>query len=331
MVFVAILGIDYALLSFFRKQLCGSAEAQSHNTEPLIKNPSSVITSDVVPNPSASINEDELWANALNEVDGKSRNTGLWARCFAQSDGDESTAKAQYIKLRFAMMYEDAVADAKLASPQDSAEVGSQKTIGLDELQHEKNYGPVKETSDGSIWISVGVAVAVVCALLLWLAMLGQQPKRSQPQATLQPDWVKNQSKAIDDVRSGTLVVGDVRVTNPATESEFLNPYRTKYVVLSQKQSHLLEKSQSWWVSGNELSIKITNPFSAPVAKLLLVLKDNACDAQASHQYLLGLELNKSLPPGATSVYKGTIPFDYLTVIGRGQRCAVITNAVIEK
>lgn len=44
-------------------------------------------------------NED--WAKALAEVeDPKQRDIGLWARCFAESGGDESKAKAEYVKQR---------------------------------------------------------------------------------------------------------------------------------------------------------------------------------------------------------------------------------------
>lgn len=40
---------------------------------------------------------DDLWAEALREVESEARQPGLWARCFAQANGDESKAKAAYI------------------------------------------------------------------------------------------------------------------------------------------------------------------------------------------------------------------------------------------
>ena len=43
----------------------------------------------------------DLWARAMSEVeDAQQRDAGLWARCFAEADGDESRAKAAYIKVR---------------------------------------------------------------------------------------------------------------------------------------------------------------------------------------------------------------------------------------
>ncbi len=54
----------------------------------------------------------DVWAEALNEAGNPEiRNSGLWARCFAQADGDENKAKAAYIRTR-AQELEEADADA---------------------------------------------------------------------------------------------------------------------------------------------------------------------------------------------------------------------------
>lgn len=42
----------------------------------------------------------EAWANAMREVDSSDREPGLWAKCFAEADGDEAKAKAAYIRQR---------------------------------------------------------------------------------------------------------------------------------------------------------------------------------------------------------------------------------------
>lgn len=43
---------------------------------------------------------DDAWAQALAEVESGARQPGLWARCFAQAEGDENKAKAAYIAER---------------------------------------------------------------------------------------------------------------------------------------------------------------------------------------------------------------------------------------
>lgn len=43
----------------------------------------------------------DVWAEALSESENQEqRNSGLWARCFAQADGDENKARAAYIRIR---------------------------------------------------------------------------------------------------------------------------------------------------------------------------------------------------------------------------------------
>lgn len=43
---------------------------------------------------------DQEWESALNEVNSPERDSGLWARCFSDCNGDENKAKAMYIKER---------------------------------------------------------------------------------------------------------------------------------------------------------------------------------------------------------------------------------------
>ena len=75
-----MLGIYYGMLQFFKQQLV---------------NPS--VTSKTSNNSNAS-NDDYLRAEV--EFNSAQRDAGLWARCFAEADGNEATAKARYIKSR---------------------------------------------------------------------------------------------------------------------------------------------------------------------------------------------------------------------------------------
>jgi hypothetical protein len=57
-------------------------------------------------NPAGSLkgNADEnkslrTWEIALEEFDSPKRKTGLWAKLYAESDGEENRAKAQYLKI----------------------------------------------------------------------------------------------------------------------------------------------------------------------------------------------------------------------------------------
>jgi hypothetical protein len=46
------------------------------------------------------LNEEELYAQALAEAESGQHRPGLWAKAFADADGDLNRAKALYVKLR---------------------------------------------------------------------------------------------------------------------------------------------------------------------------------------------------------------------------------------
>jgi hypothetical protein len=50
---------------------------------------------------------EDLYAQAMNEVDVGGRVDGLWAKCFAEASGDERVAKAQYIKIRVQQLQQE--------------------------------------------------------------------------------------------------------------------------------------------------------------------------------------------------------------------------------
>lgn len=49
---------------------------------------------------SAATPEEELWAIAAQEMDSQGRRAGLWAKAFAEAQGNEPTARANYLKWR---------------------------------------------------------------------------------------------------------------------------------------------------------------------------------------------------------------------------------------
>lgn len=51
-------------------------------------------------NSTTSAQEEEFWAQALDEFEGTSRRPGLWAKSFADAQGDDALTKANYLKQR---------------------------------------------------------------------------------------------------------------------------------------------------------------------------------------------------------------------------------------
>jgi hypothetical protein len=50
---------------------------------------------------------EESWATALEEFENNARRPGLWARVFAEANGEESVAKAAYLSRRAAELHEE--------------------------------------------------------------------------------------------------------------------------------------------------------------------------------------------------------------------------------
>lgn len=56
--------------------------------------------------------EEDFWAAAMSELDNGTRRPGLWAKAFAESDGDETKAKVAYLKSRVLQLTEMSQANA---------------------------------------------------------------------------------------------------------------------------------------------------------------------------------------------------------------------------
>lgn len=50
--------------------------------------------------PSQPFDDEKAWADAASELDGPNRRMGLWAKCYAEADGDDARARAQYLRIR---------------------------------------------------------------------------------------------------------------------------------------------------------------------------------------------------------------------------------------
>lgn len=93
---------------------CIAASGSVHSqisSRPAVAGPSSTSTlasnveiapphhSSMQPQPAAAL-EEELWAIAAQEMDSQGRRIGLWAKAFAEAQGNEPAARANYLKWR---------------------------------------------------------------------------------------------------------------------------------------------------------------------------------------------------------------------------------------
>lgn len=65
---------------------------------------------------------EDCWAQALAEYESDRKKPGLWARAYAEAQGDEAAAKAHYLKLRATQLFEDYQEQAREVIKQQQAE-----------------------------------------------------------------------------------------------------------------------------------------------------------------------------------------------------------------
>ena len=63
------------------------------------------------------ITDDQHWADALAEFESDKRKAGLWARVFSEAQGNETLAKANYLKTRAGELRDEQVANTPVNCP----------------------------------------------------------------------------------------------------------------------------------------------------------------------------------------------------------------------
>jgi hypothetical protein len=115
-------------------------------------------------------NSDTLWLEAEREADEpSSRNAGLWARCFAQAEGDSGKAKALYMSERVRQM----------GGREIKAKPQSQITSAL-------KYG-------------LALLVLMFAAVMVFGFMLPDNSEQSGQRAAIELCWKDHQNPALDE------------------------------------------------------------------------------------------------------------------------------------
>lgn len=94
-IIMLIIAISFAMIQFFKKQLGLMGELRATT---LSSNNSSSFHQKLENQEQSVFSSDEVWESALKELDSNKRNEGLWAKCFAECNGDEGKARAMYLK-----------------------------------------------------------------------------------------------------------------------------------------------------------------------------------------------------------------------------------------
>lgn len=94
--------------------------------------------------------EETMWATALQEVEGSARKQGLWAKSFAECNGDEAAAKAAYLRERVSRLKEEALAATSAAAAIQS-KARAEAQIQIDNLKSDFISGRTLSPKDYSL------------------------------------------------------------------------------------------------------------------------------------------------------------------------------------
>ena len=134
----------------------------------------------------SKIAEEQLYAQAAEEVAAGVIRQGLWAKAIAESDGNEAAAKARYIKLRVELMIAEAdlaehavgvavheVKRAAKESARESARESQQAWAAAEAERFEREAADreeeAKETDAVAYWLFTAVILLVIISGLLAL------------------------------------------------------------------------------------------------------------------------------------------------------------------
>jgi hypothetical protein len=92
------------------------------------------------------------WELALDEYNGSKRNNGLWAKIFAENNGDENSTKAQYLKIRASAISQQRITDESTRQATVFANASNSTCIENDALNyHQSSFKfPIFKLANGN-------------------------------------------------------------------------------------------------------------------------------------------------------------------------------------
>lgn len=98
-------------------------------------------------------NDEEFWERALNEYEGSDRKKGLWAKLFAEHNGDDQKIKIQYLKIRVEQLTQESslISNKKLETlPEDNFNLEAESS----KAKHPQEYKNIEDYIISGIYLT---------------------------------------------------------------------------------------------------------------------------------------------------------------------------------
>jgi hypothetical protein len=278
------MSITYGLLAYFKKQI-NNANINVNDFEI----------------------QDKYWEQSSVELQ-NSRNEAVWAKSFANSNGDEAKAKAFYLKYR-----------AESLQRQNSINNSNDTKI-----QVKEDLTSVVERKPSDFFGTLGKYLFIIFFVLMlaFVYFITNDSKSSSgvtlnqtPSASFErsDSYKSDVSKLRNGIKSREIPVFamDVEVISSKVDV-FDKPWSRYRIVLPKEQVDVVESQNIWWVEENNIFIRLHNPTAKDVLGFAFSL------SQLQEKILLSIELKVPLKPYHYAIYSSALPFDFLKSFSSG-------------
>lgn len=288
--------------------------------------------------------DSEAWETAYKEAEGEGRVIAVWAKCFADANGDEQRCKAQYIKQRAAEIisqrtqYYIAQENERIErenKERNAIERAKEEAAILERKRFQQQLADEAKDNPATFkaLLFVPLILFAVFGLTFWIVGKAEDPNLSNERFEAKPSnsEVSSETRKIaEQSKSGAYPSYYASITNPKSSSEFVdNGGNANLTQLSQPDIDSLEAANRWWVnaSGDQISIYTKNQTKSAIKQMLFDVSDAACNEDGKH-YLLALELSKEIPPNTEAVIGGKLPFRFFRYVPSNKKnCGLIVRA----
>lgn len=281
------------------------------------------ISTKSLPESSESKNQDEpLWEEILNEFESEKRNKGLWAKCFAEMNGDETQAKAAYLKERFQTLKQYA-ADLKTNSNESTRIISNNSQSLKEDIIHKKH--PSKYALNTMFGIVIILVAILIVGAIFYVGKrtthdIPAIPKFSEERKS---PWKERVNYLKNELASGNLKA--IKASSSSAENIYeitTKPWNTYRKNLPKHQVLLVENTNTWWFERpNTLFIRLSNTTFEELLGVALEISSGSCSEQSNNISYVELNFEKSLLPTYDAVFKTELPFSYLEKYGKGTNC----------
>lgn len=301
-------GVTFFLYKFFHKNLINESKVAS-------KVPDSIIN-------------DRHWEQAVRELDG-SKHDATWAKALVNAEGDETRAKAAYLKMR-------------------AGDLNSRENANQDIIKLTANEADSKPSISLLIWNDfnlVGKISILIIIGLVFYYFYGAVGSRSPmitsnagpgPLSTLSISvdrnisWQSAVNKLKGEIYRKRISVQSMSVEGISSTTDFLNnPLYTAKKFLSASTVAVIEGQNIWWSDAGKFYIRLYNPSESRLTNFLFALSNGSCSSKGDESSLLSFDISSNpLQPHAYGVYSVEWPFEYAAKFGTAGACGIVTMAV---